>query len=301
MDSSFEGDPEAWAELINIEKNLEKMGIMSHDQDGQYSSASLTALRDALEKYIAGEASLSSIEHMLATLQGNLQSIENDIDRMSSLSDDAHFVEHMNDLKKTIDLFRDTATRVLDNLGYENLVLDELKELQEYLALKSASAGEEKRSQAAAGEARAHTTFSMAGGVEKSGIKIFSSPSFDLINNAITDYREGIIESSRCIEIINEVRDNFTGLYGFFEEELDNLKEDDPEAYGRYKEVVNAVTQSRKMIDDGLSRLCAFFEGQQEGAGKEDSPEKGMEIFFRGIQQMAMVWRLLDMIRPHEQ
>lgn len=295
MDSSFESNPESWSELINVEKDLEKMEILTHDGEGQFSSPLVVSLKDNLEKFRKGEASLNSVEYMLSSSLDNVSYLKKLVDGMTISDSDASFVEHTGDLRKTIEIFSDFLKKIRASLHNQETCAGEFRRIEEFISAKSVALKEAKE---AAGrerkEEKAATTFCMPAGKQKK-IKIFSSPSFDLINNALRDYGEGSIDGSQCAAVVDEVRMSIEGLFEFFEAEMNALKEGDPESFSRYAEVVKELTLARSLMKDGMDRIQTFIK-----EGGEALPDKGLETFFRGIQEMATVWGLLEQIKSRE-
>jgi len=288
FDSSFKCSPEEWALIAQTEKKLERYGIFKAGEDGRYFSPPLQRLREALKAYLKKEGTLGDVEKGLAPFIENLSVMKKAIEMTEVGEEQVSFSEFIDEMNKMVDTLEEGIKSIRMHLvtGDETAIRQALKSMEEVIQIKSTSGGEAEK----AGK-KAVTHFTASRGEKKSG-KVFSSPCYDALNNALTEFREGIIDEEAFRKAVEESQHPIEAFAAFFNEEIEPVKEVDPEYYDRYREVSSSIKKAQSLSREAWGKLELYFEEKND-----ELLAKGVETFFRAIHEMAGIYILLDQMK----
>gem|GEM_PF-2205582 len=289
LDSSFKSSPEEWAEIVQTEKKLEHYGIFRSGEDGKFSSPPLQRLHEALNAYLKKGGALGEVEKKLSPFIENLAAMKKALELISVKEGCVSFAEYLEEMKKLVDTLTEGIRNIRMHLitGDKAAIQEALSSMEEVIQIRCTSGVESEK-----GEKKLVMTHFTASRGDKKCEKIFTSPCYDMLNNALTELREGIIDEKTFRDAIAGSQQPLEAFAAFYKEEIEPLKEIDPEHYEKFKEVGSAIKKAQSISREAWEKLDRYFEEKNE-----ELLTKGMETFFRAIHEMAGVYILLDQMK----
>ncbi|MHC9543907.1 MAG: hypothetical protein AB9903_30705 [Vulcanimicrobiota bacterium] len=288
-DSSFKTSPEEWAEIVQTEKKLERYGIFRAGEDGKFHSPPLQRLHESLNLYLKKEGPLGDVEKRLSPFIENLAVMKKDIEMIPVREDYLSFSDYLEEMKKLVDTFTEGIRIIRMNLitGDETAIREALSSMEEVIRIRSTSGVEGEKG----GKKMAVTKFTASRGNKKCD-KVFTSPCYDVLNNALKEFRDGDMDEKNFRDAVTESQHPMEAFAAFFKEEIEPLREVDPDHYGKYKEVAATINKAQSLSREAWENLERYFEEKNE-----ELLTKGMETFFKAIHEMAGVYILLDQLK----
>lgn len=288
-DSSFKTSPEEWAEIVQTEKKLERYGIFRAGEDGKFHSPPLQRLHEALNLYLKKEGALGDVEKRLSPFIENLAVMKKAIEMIPVREGYLSFSDYLEEMKKLVDTFTEGIRIIRMNLitGDEAAIREALSSMEEVIRIRSTSGVEGEKG----GKKMAVTKFTASRGNKKCD-KVFTSPCYDVLNNALKDFRDGTIDEKAFRDAVTESQHPMESFAAFFKEEIEPLREVDPDHYEKYKEVAAIINKAQSLSREAWENLEHYFEEKND-----ELLTKGMETFFKAIHEMAGVYILLDQLK----
>jgi len=288
-DSSFKTSPEEWAEIVQAEKKLERYGIFQAGEDGKFHSPPLQRLNEALSAYLKKEGPLGDVEKRLSPFIENLAVMKKDIESIPVREGYLSFSDYLEEVKKLVDSFTEGIRVIRMNLltGDEATIREALSSMEELIRIRYTYGVEGEKG----GKKMASTNFTASRGGRKCN-KIFTSPCYDELKRALTEFKDGNMDEKDFREAVTDSQHPIESFAAFFKEEIDPLREVEPDHYEKYRDVASAINKAQLLSREAWKKLELYFEEKDT-----DLLDRGMETFFTAIQEMAGVYILLDNLK----
>ncbi len=289
MESSFGSSPQEWSEIVKMENALEKYELIISEGEGRYSAPGLTALRKAFEECRTRVEPCKDMAIHLQQQKEKLNALKDEIARYLVPEDFPVLKEHIDTIQKIADVFATefNAIEVAVAAGEYDRIPAALDRMESIVSAGSSGEHDEE------GRPRSQltTVFRVTQGV-KTVEKNFSSPCYDMIQNALRDYRDGTIDETTFIGTVQKSLEQIVLFHQFLTEELEWMNENDSELYSKYRDAVASISRSQCFCREGTERILNYFNEHHE-----EELQQGMETFFRGIQELACIYVLLDHLK----
>jgi hypothetical protein len=290
MDSSFDTNPEEWAEIVKIDKKLEELQILVPHEGAGYSAPHLDDLKKAAAHLGKASGAPEKTQNELSRFSVSLDSMKLWMKDLTMAEEHRALRDHVAQINSIVDSFEKGIKSIREALEKEDWprIEGEIAAIEESANIKPPT-----KDEAAAKKKQATTLFK----VNKAGTEVpraFTSPCYDRIQNALAEFREETIDEAQLMGVINEVLEQMVAFQEFCTTELEWLSESDPESYGLFRDVMSVFVRSQKLCKEGSEQLLMYF-----GDKNDEHLTRGMETFSRGIQEIVAVYMLLDNLRRH--
>jgi hypothetical protein len=290
MESSFGSSPQEWAEIIKMEKALEKYDLIIAEGEGKYSAPCLVDLRGHFyESKSRGTLAQDFLSLIIRDME-RLGFLKRQLTEYSVPEDFVTLKEHIDTIQRIADAFATGFSAIEKELqsGNHDHIPGELEKMEAVVIESSGNSGDNDDGRP---RSQLTTVFRITEG-EKTVEKNFTSPCYDLVSNALKDYHNGILSEKDFIGTVQSSLEHIVEFHEFCTGELEWLNENDSELYNRYRDVVASLSRSQLFCKEGAEKIISYFDDHDE-----EDLDRGMEIFFRGVQELACIFVLLDHLK----